>query len=268
MTSLRQALAVASLAIMTAIALVVLERRVASYLAVPVSTNPQFVRPAFGPPMSLLPLVPRGAGAAGPPVPADPFSGTDFGPDVRTIQYRATFRAFQAMEGTDGRLYMTYYWPPPGTLIYDPDRFGFVTGGAVREVMSGRFLDLVEIRGRIRGYPIISIGNGSTPTGDTGHGLWLLDASGPIRTSSKEPSFVDCSLCDALINVAARAPVCVQFAAGELCQQQRAVTYSVFGRQRVRIPGAYLIGAGRHRFLISVFDAGDSGVWDLEGFAR
>ncbi len=199
-------------------------------------------------------------------MPPDPFTSVDFGPGVRTLSYRATFFAFQAMEGADGNLYATYYWPPAGPIAYDPDKLGIVTGGAIREVISGTFLDLVSITGRASGYPTFAIGTGSTPSGGALHGTWFLDVMGPHRVSSAEPQTVTCALC--FSTSTSGKSRCLEFAAGALCERDERVTYSRNKQPLVTIPGAHIIGGGPHRFLITAFDANHVGEWDLEGFAR
>jgi hypothetical protein len=235
-----------------------------SLAPVPLST-----RYAGGPALSLLPLKHIGAPEPAPSAPPDPFVGYDFGPGVRTLSYRATFLANQAMEGADGNLYATYYWPPAGPMAYDPDKFGIVTGGAIREIISARFLDMVSITGRSGGYPTFSIGEGTTPTGTEFHGTWRLEASGPHLLSSGEPPLVTCELCDWPGSVStSRKGRCVDFAAGDLCEHDQRVTYSRNKQLLVTIRGAHIVGAGPHRFLISAFDANHVGVWNLEGFAH
>lgn len=249
-------------------ALIVLERRLVAYLVPPMSLTPVLTRSSAGPALSLLPLVRHGIAPAGPLAPPNPFASVDFGPEVRTISYRGTFRASQAMEGADGNLYISYYWPPPGPIAYDQDRLGIVSGGAIREIMAGDFLDLLTITGNTGGYPTFTISNGTTPTGGKLHGTWLLDATGVVRQSNAEPSYVECRLCDVVSGLSSGRVLCAGFAQGELCEWRDRITYSVRGRPLLVIRGVHLIGAGRHRFLISAFDANDSGLWDLEGFAR
>ena|GEM_PF-6057081 len=230
---------------------------------------PRSTRYAGGPALSLLKLKHIGAPEAAQLAPPDPFAGVDFGPGVRTLSYRATFLASQAMEGPDGKLYITYYWPPAGPIAYDPDKLGIVTGGAVREIISGSFLDMVSITGRASGYPTFSIGIGSTPSGGGMHGTWVLDATGPHRLSNAEPQPVTCALCDWMSPMStAGKGRCVDFATGDLCERNQQVTYSRNRQLLATIRDAHIVGAGPHRFLISVFDANNSGVWDLEGFAQ
>ncbi|MDQ6780290.1 MAG: hypothetical protein M3Z37_03925 [Candidatus Eremiobacteraeota bacterium] len=258
---------IAALTIVTAVALISLERRIESYMLLPTSLAPvsEPTRYAGGPALSMLPLRHTGYHNDSRPPPPNPFKDVDFGAQIRTLSYRATFIASEAMEGADGNLYIAYYWAPPVGTAYDPDKFGVVTGGVIREVVSGMFLDLVTITGRAHGYPTFSISTGTTPTEDDLHGNWVVAATGPHQLSWIEPLSPTCVPCDGSLIVGKGH--CFSFAAGQLCQQNQQVTFWRNDRAVVVIPAARVIGAGPHRFLVGAPEADNVGEWNLEGFA-
>jgi hypothetical protein len=252
------------LALVIAAALLDLSLRVTPYMVPQVTTAPvpQTTRTTGGPAIQLLPLIPRGTHVAAPTVPPNPFGSAHFGPQVHTIAYRAVFRAYQALEGADGQLYLAYYWVPRGSIIYDPDRLGTVTGGIVREII-GFPSNAVSITGLgPYGYPVFTVGEGAEPGGDATQGTWVLGATGPVQVGRQEPPPFS-AFSPALLSGG-----CADFAGGLLCERRGRVTYRIRGYPVVSLRGAHLIGAGRHRFLVSVFDKDGAAAWDLEGFAR
>jgi hypothetical protein len=191
-----------------------------------------------------------------------------FGPGVRTLKYDSSFFASAAVEGGNGDLYISYDWAPFGySRAYDPDSIGIVTGGAVREIFKGNFLDQATIVGEDDGYPVYDVASGETPHQGDYYGTWHVDAGGPFQISNREPAPLECTWCLPVGAESTAPPVCSDFAGGRLCNRSSDVTYARNGAPIVTLHGARVVGAGRDRFLIMLAAEGPSSRSYVEGFA-
>jgi hypothetical protein len=194
-----------------------------------------------------------------------------FGLPVRILTYRGDFIASNAVEEPDGRFYTTYYWDK-GSTPYEADRFAMLTGGAIRELFAGNFLDEITIIGQSDGVLDFDVGMGSTVHESDLYGQWVLSdvglrmVEGPTRGLEHVPAR-RCDWC--YLPVSARtgeSPFCSGFAGGALCDDGPGVTFRKHGTSTVIDRDAFLIGSGPDRFLLIERRPGSSPIY-IEGFA-
>jgi len=194
-----------------------------------------------------------------------------FGLPVRVLTYRGDFLASNAVEGADGGFYSTYYWDM-GSTPYEADRLAVLTGGAMRELFAGSFLDEITIVGQSDGFLGFAVGMGATVHTSDLYGRWVASRAGvvmvgePTRGLEQAPER-RCDWCYLPVNVrGGGTPFCSGFAGGELCDASPGVTFRKRGTTTSIDRYAFLVGSGPDRFLLVERRTGTSPIY-IEGFA-
>lgn len=171
--------------------------------------------------------------------------------DVRVLRYDGDFIASSATEGSNGALYVTYYWDK-GSTPYESDRFGVLDGSAMRELFAGVFLDEVSVVGENGGYPVLDVGMGSTVHDSDNFGIWSVSDGGVRKIGPESATNSTASrLCIWCVPQDRRSErYCASFAGGRLCDSGPGVTFAKNGTKVEIDKDAYLVGAGPHRFLM------------------
>ncbi|HYK51970.1 MAG TPA: hypothetical protein VEV38_00355 [Candidatus Eremiobacteraceae bacterium] len=196
-------------------------------------------------------------------------SAAPFGGSVRTLRYVGDFIASSASEGSDGELYVTYYWDMGGTY-YEADRLGALTGSGLREIFAGVFLDELTIIGTSGGYPEFLVGPGDTSHMTPNIGVWSTSGAGVQLTTTLSLSDASnkarpCTWCGEQPAPSVK-PYCAPFAGGQLCGSNPGMTFTKNGKTVEVDRDAYLVGAGLHRFLIVERPRFEPPIY-IEGFA-